>query len=248
MIIHESDYLEMYFDEHNSLSIQTWKKSPESSLVFKNEMRLFVSKYKDIKPTKALWLHKDFTLILDDETQMWTEKNVIEPCLKAGNSKLAFVVSKDVFSHLSVINSLDDAEMPNTPRHFTTEGEALQWLNNEKKESPALNAPHIHFDGLDENRNFLLKINTSSDIADVLRLFNALDEKGKLDSKKHELFKSLTDREKEILLCYSKGLETSKIAERCNVSIHTVRTHWRNIKKKLKIRKTLETLKFVRFY
>ena len=248
MIINESDYLKMYFDERNSLSVQTWKKSPESTTVFKKEMLAFVLKYKEVRPIKALWLHKDFTLILDDETQQWTEKNVIDPCLKAGNSKLAFVVSEDVFSHLSIINSLDDADMPNTPRHFTSELEALQWLNNEKNSTTILNESQIHFDVFDESRNFSLKVNTSSDIADVLRLFNSIDKKGKLDSKKHESFQSLTDREKEILLFYSKGLDTNTIAEKCNVSIHTVRTHWRNIKKKLKIRTPLEALKFIRFY
>jgi DNA-binding CsgD family transcriptional regulator len=248
MIIHESDYLTMYLDQSKSLSIQTWKRSPENSLVFKSEMQKFVSKYREVKPIKALWLHRNFLLVLDEETKQWTEENVINPCLEAGNSKLAFVVSKNVFSHLSIINSLEDAKLPNTPRHFTTEYEALKWLNNEKNDTVKISESEIYFHGLDENGSLLLKINTATDIADVLKLFNAIDETSNPNSGAYILFNELTDREKEILLFYLKGTQTKLIAQKSNISIHTVRTHWRNIKEKLKIKTSLEALEYRHFY
>ena len=40
---------------------------------------------------------------------------------------MAFVVSKDVFSHLSIVESFDDIDMP-APKHFVEQKEALNWL------------------------------------------------------------------------------------------------------------------------
>lgn len=46
---------------------------------------------------------------------------------------------------------------------------------------------------------------------------------------------SLSDREKEVVVCVVKGMTNKEIAEHLYLSIHTVNTHRKNISKKLQI-------------
>jgi len=47
---------------------------------------------------------------------------------------------------------------------------------------------------------------------------------------------TLSDREKEVLICLSKGKKNSEIADILNISVHTVITHRKNIIKKTGIK------------
>ena len=49
---------------------------------------------------------------------------------------------------------------------------------------------------------------------------------------------ALSAREKEILVCVAKGMLNKEIADRCNLSIHTVITHRKNITRKTGIKTT----------
>jgi DNA-binding CsgD family transcriptional regulator len=46
----------------------------------------------------------------------------------------------------------------------------------------------------------------------------------------------LSQREKEILVCVAKGMLNKEIADHCNLSIHTVITHRKNITRKTGIK------------
>lgn len=52
----------------------------------------------------------------------------------------------------------------------------------------------------------------------------------------------LTKREAEVLLLISKGLKDREIAEHLFISLSTVKTHTRNIYKKLKVRNRTEAV------
>ena len=46
----------------------------------------------------------------------------------------------------------------------------------------------------------------------------------------------LSDREKDVLVCLSKGLKNNEIADELNISVHTVITHRKNIVRKTGIK------------
>jgi len=247
MQIYRSNYLEIFFDKSNDLFIQNWSKSPEDSEVFKKEMLLFVEKYQKYNPSKALWLHQNFALVLDTETAIWAEEFVIKPCIKAGNQKVAFVVSKDVFSHLSVVESFDDVEML-TPKHFVEEKEALNWLLGEFEIPTIYKESSIHFEGVDVEGNMLMKIKTSVDTVNVLKLFKDIKKNDDFYNKNLAKFNTLTNREKEVLLKYANGVSIQRISDTFHISIYTVRTHWRNIKRKLAINSSIDSVQYKSFY
>lgn len=59
---------------------------------------------------------------------------------------------------------------------------------------------------------------------------DALDKKDKLET--------LSDREKDIIACVTKGMSNKEIADALYLSVHTVTTHRRNISNKLQIHTT----------
>lgn len=248
MIVHQTDYLESLFDKSHSLCIQNWKKSPETSEVFKQEMLGFVETYKKYRPKKALWLHQNFALVLDKDTQKWAEEHVVYPCIKFGNQKFAFVLSKDVFSHVSVVDSFEGLNI-RLPKHFTSEKEALKWLTEDVGEEVEENMrSSIYFEGLDKEGNMLLKIKTSSDATNLLKIFGKAQKEDTFYNTNLTKFSSLTNREKEILWKYARGTSMEDISNYLNISIYTARTHWRNIKRKLAIDSSIEAVKFLSFF
>ena len=62
----------------------------------------------------------------------------------------------------------------------------------------------------------------------IIRLQNIAPDEG--DGQE-----TLSQREKEIVICVVKGMTNKEIAEKLFLSIHTVITHRRNISKKLQI-------------
>lgn len=54
----------------------------------------------------------------------------------------------------------------------------------------------------------------------------------------------LTEREQEVLNLVALGLESNEIAEKLYISIHTVKTHRKNLMRKLKVNNGAELMRF----
>jgi DNA-binding NarL/FixJ family response regulator len=61
-----------------------------------------------------------------------------------------------------------------------------------------------------------------------------------------QLLTSLTDREREVLLCLAEGIRRGDVAKRLQISPHTVRTHLQNLMAKLGVHTTLEAVTLTR--
>lgn len=59
-----------------------------------------------------------------------------------------------------------------------------------------------------------------------------------------DIEKSLTEREQEILNLISLGLESSEIAEKLFISKHTVKTHRKNLMKKIGVTNGAELMRY----
>lgn len=71
------------------------------------------------------------------------------------------------------------------------------------------------------------------------------DLQKEVNKLKHQLSLSkLSKTETEVLKVLSQSMTESEIATRLNRSIHTIKTHIKNIKKKLNLKKNLELVKF----
>ncbi len=244
--INESDLLTIHFEKETNSFVLFWKTSPETYDDLKNELLIFTSFYKKYKPANALWLQENFCLPLNAEVDNWIEEHVNIPCVAHGNRKVAFVVGKDVLVHLSVMNLFKEAKSIISPLHFATEKEARIWITETKQKPITTNKIDILFEGVDEDGNSIIKIKRpSGDISNTIKSFGALIEENNFIKTNIVKFTQLTKREKEILVVFSKGMRQQEVANELFISVQTLRTHWKNIKNKLKIKSLADVIMYV---
>lgn len=246
MKIYESDYLNVAFEKDNDCFVQFWKKSPESFEVLKREFEIYERLYEKHRPTKTLWLQENFRLAMTLEMHLWIEKHVNIPCVGYGNKKIAFVVGKDVLVHLSVMSFFEESDSVVQPLHFATEKEARLWLNESRNHDKNNTEIKILFEGVDDEGNSIIKIKRpSSDITNTIMSFRKLLEENNFIKTTISKYTKLTKREKEIMVIFSTGLRQQEVADRLFISVQTLRTHWKNIKKKLEIKSLAEVIRYV---
>lgn len=56
---------------------------------------------------------------------------------------------------------------------------------------------------------------------------------------------NFTKREIEVLKIYATGKSHQQIANELNISLFTLRTHWRNIKKKSEIKNIVDVINYI---
>lgn len=232
-------------EKDNDRILLFWKNSPESIDSFKSEMVKFTTLCKKHNPSQALCLNFNLKINFDQTMQIWSEKNINVPIKDYGLEKLAFVVSHDVLAHANVINAFNEMESCLFPRYFATEENARHWLNNDEIIVGIDNEPEIIFEGTDGDGNSIFKIKSSSpDIAKTIVFLQNVVKKNHFAKNNVNEYLLLTKRERQILHLYAMGHSFLKITDDLKISSHTVRTHWRNVKRKLNIYSNEQLLKY----
>ncbi|WP_026935218.1 LuxR C-terminal-related transcriptional regulator [Christiangramia echinicola] len=249
MVLYEGDFLRIKYEKENDCFVQFWKTSPESFTTLKEEFIIYKSLFEKYSPLKTLWLQQNFQLEITEEIHCWIERNINIPGVEIGIKKVAFVVGKDVLVHLSVMNYFEENNSVIHPLHFATEKEAREWLNDEQNNHKPNPKIRILFEGVDKEGNSIIKVKRpSSDITQTLLSFGHLIEENDFLKSNISNFSKLTKREKEIMVIFSKGLRQQEAADKLFISIETLRTHWKNIKKKLNIKSLTEVIKYVKAF
>ena len=249
MVLYESDFLRINYEKENDCFVQFWKNSPESFKTLKEEFIKYKSLFQEHSPTRTLWLQQNFKLEITGEIHCWIEKNINIPGVENGIEKVAFVVGKDVLVHLTVMSYFEENNSVIHPLHFATEKEARLWLNDEKNNQKPNPKIKILFEGVDKEGNSIIKVKRpSADITQTLLSFGHLIEENEFLKSNISNFSKLTKREKEIMVIFSKGLRQKEVADNLFISIETLRTHWKNIKRKLGIKSLADVIKYVKAF
>jgi len=135
-----------------------------------------------------------------------------------------------------------------SPQPFSTKKEAEDWLNGVEIFDSLSDVADwkINIDEIDENGNIYIKIKQPrNNIVETIRSFKYLIKQKENTCENNEKLSSLTKREREILILYADGIAINLIAQNLNISVHTVRTHWKKIRKKLNLKKFKDAFKFV---
>ena len=95
----------------------------------------------------------------------------------------------------------------------------------------------------------LLKNNTGKELADAIERVHSgrsyYDQIQSFSSNEEKIKKHrLSERELDIIRCLADGLSSSQIAEKLFISMHTVKTHRKNILKKLDLHNSSELIQY----
>lgn len=82
----------------------------------------------------------------------------------------------------------------------------------------------------------------NSSISDIV--VKSIVQQARVQSGRSVKLQSLTDREMEIVKLIAEGLLSKEIADKLSISIHTVDTHKTNIMQKLKLKSSVDIVKY----
>ncbi|WP_422080583.1 response regulator transcription factor [Ulvibacterium sp.] len=82
------------------------------------------------------------------------------------------------------------------------------------------------------------------DLGKVGKIFTEIAPEFYLSAEKWQSFQSLTKQEKRIVKLISKGWSNNRIGDYLYISSHTVRTHRKNINKKLRVKSLSQLIRF----
>ena len=129
MTIFENTYQTIAFN--NNVLVQTWKDDSKkmNSELFKSEMVKLGEAFDSKKPEFVLINMLNFTFAVAPDVQDWVNKNVNSKLIEHKTKKLGFIVSSDLFTKISVEQTLEENEGSQlTNKYFENEEDALEWL------------------------------------------------------------------------------------------------------------------------
>ena len=247
MKIYQGKYLSIQYNKTKSLFTQTWNLQITKIEDFKQELLEYTKQYEKYRPKNTLWNQQNFSVSLDEETKFWIEENVNQPCMSYGNKKCAFVVGEDILAHIETIDSFQRKYSTIVPQHFATKKKALAWIEETNIKKNLNSTQKIIYDGLDGDGNMVLKIPTAN-IKNTIKSIERSIKDEKFIEMNIEKNKLLTKREKEILSLLSNEVKPNDISQQLFISLHTVRTHLKNIKSKLLFEKDSDFKKFIKIF
>jgi hypothetical protein len=130
--VYESNYLTLVVNEQTQLLKVLWASATENMKddEFRKELENYAEVAEKYQPTKSLVDTQNFLFTIVPDTQQWVNENIHQRSLKAGIKKFAYLVSKDLFSQVSIEQTMEEGNAQEIfeTRYFDDETEALTWL------------------------------------------------------------------------------------------------------------------------
>ncbi len=130
MILHKSNYVEIIYEQENSLIIDKFLPTTEDMdpEEFKKEMNIFAGMCEEHKPERELVHLLDMKYVIVPEVQEWMN-NEIFPRYENIIKRMAFLVPSELFTQISVEQTMDEESGQKfVQQYFETENEARKWL------------------------------------------------------------------------------------------------------------------------
>lgn len=133
-ILFKNEYLLIGQKENDDILYTYWTTQAEME---DSEYRKVLSTYlewvRKIKPSKVIIEAQKSSYTVPLETQEWLNLFIYLPAIEAGVKRLAYVVSEDFLTQLSLELIVEDSDMANfddafQQKFFSSEEEAYQWL------------------------------------------------------------------------------------------------------------------------
>ncbi len=134
--VYQSSFVEDIFDEAQSIMLSRWFNAIElTNAIYRREMINHTEAVEQYRPQRILVNTADFVnFAIDPEVQEWTSTVVFQRLQLAGVQKMAFVMSPDIITQMSieqqrdVTQEMQQSDMQEILGSFTNERDALAWL------------------------------------------------------------------------------------------------------------------------
>lgn len=113
-------------------TVRTLLTENQTEEEYKADMLVWINIIKKEKPVYQLVDERNMRFVIAPEVQIWINKNVLAPAIKSGLRKIAFLVSEELFSQVSIEQAMEE----NTNsllkvKYFDKKADAKKWLGIE---------------------------------------------------------------------------------------------------------------------
>jgi hypothetical protein len=132
--LYQSKYQQIFFEQEEGIMHNLWLSDsftmPPKG--YKDELLKLVQLIETKQATKQLINTLDFQFTIDIELQDWTDEYITKKNKEAGVRKVAFIIAEEIFSQMSIEQTMDgDEGKIMDVRYFTSEQEAREWLTKD---------------------------------------------------------------------------------------------------------------------
>ncbi|NME69368.1 LuxR C-terminal-related transcriptional regulator [Flammeovirga aprica] len=227
MLLYSSDFLKIHLEHQYERCILEWLASPTSVELFKEDIKQYTEIALTFHTKQALWLQQKLDVKMDNDLIMWLEENMNKPIIEN--------ILKDNFYPLDCNQNYPVALVLGQKEYNLLQ---LSRLTNGRDKSMTIEKMPRFFDNEKDARAWLDKWRSFQEVeleSLVLKTENPI-------SQSERVTEVLTKREKEIVQYKLQGKAPKEIADLMNISINTVRTHWKNIKKKINVKSSINVV------
>jgi len=123
----EKDFFAAYFDESDKIIIAEWK-IPPTSQEFRNSLNVMIDALQFFNTGKIVFDTLALGALLEAD-QEWISSDWFGRAVEAGYSKVAFVLSPDVFTKMFVEETVERIANRIPTSFFNSRAEAVDWIN-----------------------------------------------------------------------------------------------------------------------
>jgi len=133
MTVFEKEYVKISYIEEKELVEIIWNEKSEmiSDEEFKDVNLQYVSIVEKNKTKRSLINSQKFHFTIQPELQLWVADKIIPKLVKKGLNSVAFLVSKEFISQLSIEQTMDEGEEKTQAleiEYFDDKTKAMAWL------------------------------------------------------------------------------------------------------------------------
>ncbi|WP_343702308.1 helix-turn-helix transcriptional regulator [Chitinophaga sp.] len=250
MELYQSDHLLLRYNESLNLFQGTWKAC-DTAETFIEGIKTYKEVFEKTVPEKIVWDETGFSFTIPPDLQQWTYEFLDKPAGDKGiDYKVAHIVGPDVLASVSIMEMYTDGKTSFTPRFFSHEHAALNWMESGAPSlPPASGKPEWTVNRFPEEGKARITIDIDlNDLPQYLLDFKQILRSRKFHMENYTRFLQLTARERLVLSLLLKGHGNKQIADRLAITCDTAKTHRKNMLRKLGCRNMAELMMYKIFF
>lgn len=247
MNIYQSEFLNI--SKRDETLVQSWTEKLISVEDYKNELNHFMDLFYKVKPTRLVLDITKCRLEIPEEIEDWMVGNILIPINKRGIKKLAFTIADDTAAHFSIAARLEKAKPIIQSVYFSSLNEATHYSEYKKNTSTSPKPPKLESQLKRNSDSFDISLNIESNsLPQFLISMRQIEKDGQFIEDHMESYYSLTIREVEVFKLIALGKTNKQIALCLFIEESSVKSHRKNIKRKLKITSIFDIYQYARCF
>ena len=130
MIFYQNEFCTIEIDEVKSIALVTWTAESKNMTVeqFKEEQLAQLEAAKKYQLKYFILNGKLMQFPITPDLQDWIVENAIKPSIEVGVKKSATILPKEIFSQVSVEQTMNDGADDSIAQYFDNIEDAKKWL------------------------------------------------------------------------------------------------------------------------